>query len=157
MLDELAPIADKLKEERARLNATLDQIGEEQAVQVMVTPEWTIKDQVAHLAGAESGMLGIARRMALGQDPQLRPDYDNDFYNARQVAKRKQASLAQIREELETSRAELMTFMDTLKPEQLTLMGQHPLTGETTLKDLFGIIYRHETAHGKEISDRLKK
>lgn len=160
MLKELEPIAGKLRETRGVLNGTLDKLTDEQATRVMVTPEWSIKDAVAHLAGAERGMLRIAQRMARGEDPQLSPNYDNDEANARMVAKRKGQPLAEIRKELDASRAELMAFLEGLTADKLALMGQHPLEGETTLKDLLVIVYSHETTHCKEIIQKcgeLKK
>ncbi len=157
MLKELEAIADKLNEERGILNRTLDKIAEDGAHAIRVTPEWSVKDAVAHLVGAERGMTRIARGMAAGQDPQLPEGYNNDEYNARQVGKRKDQNLAQVREELGASRAELMTFLENITPEQLALCGEHPLYGETSLKDLLVIIYSHEMTHANEIADKIRE
>jgi uncharacterized protein (TIGR03083 family) len=152
MLKELESIANKLTEARVVLAQTLDPLTEEQAAQVMVTPEWSVKDVIAHLAGAERGMLGIAQRMARGEDPQLRPDYNNDTYNARQVAKRKGRSLADLRAELDGTRADMLSYLESLTPVQVDFLGQHPLAGEVTLKELLVIIYSHATTHRGEIA-----
>lgn len=157
MLKELAPIADKLNEERGVLDRQLDKLTEEQASRIRVTPEWTIKDALAHLVGAEKGMLGMAERMAREENPQLPPDYDNDRFNARQVAKRQGLALGQLRTELNSTRAQLMGLLDGLTQQQLELCGQHPLAGQIPLKDLLVIIYTHETTHCKEISDKVRE
>ena len=157
MLKELEPIASKLREARSVLTRTLAGVTEEQAARIMVTPEWSVKDEIAHLAGAERGMFGIALRMAKGEDPQLPPDYDNDTYNARQIANRKEKSLANIRAELDATHDELMKFLENLTQEQLDLCGQHPLHGEIKLKDLLVIIYSHATTHTNEISAKLRE
>jgi uncharacterized damage-inducible protein DinB len=157
MLKELESIASKLNEALSVLTRTLEGLTEEQAEQVKITSEWSVRDEIAHLAGANRGMLGIAQRMAAGQDPQLRPDYDNDFYNARQVAKRKEKSLVDLRRELDVVNAELMGFLDGLTREQLDLMGQHPIYGHVTLKELLVIIYSHETIHTREISAKIRE
>ncbi len=157
MLKELEAIADKLNEERGILNRTLDSLTGEQAANIKVTPEWSVKDAVAHLVGAERGMTRIARGMAAGQDPQLPQGYNNDEYNARQVSKRQGQNLAQVRQELGASRAELMTFLQSITPEQLALCGEHPLYGETSLKDLLVILYSHETTHTNEIADKIRE
>lgn len=156
MLKELEAIANKLDEERSLLVRTLDGLTEEQAAQIMATPEWSIKDAVAHLVGAERGMTRIARTMALGENPQLPEGYNNDEYNARQVGKRKSLSLAQVRAELDATRAELRTILDSFTLEQLKLCGEHPLAGEITLKELLVILYSHETSHANEISARIR-
>ena len=157
MLKELEPIVSKLREARSILIRTLDGVAEEQAAQIMVTPEWSVKDEIAHLTGAERGMFGIAQRMAKGEDPQLPPDYNNDTFNARQVAKRKEKSLTDIRAELDATHDELMKFLENLTQEQLDLCGQHPLYGEVELKELLVIIYSHETTHTNEISAKLRE
>ena len=116
MLKDLEPIVDKLNEEREVLNRTLDGINEQEAAEIHVTPEWNIKDAVAHLVGAERGMTRIARGTARGENPQLPEGYNNDVYNARQVAKRKEQSLAQVHAELVASRANNATAPITNTP-----------------------------------------
>ncbi len=153
MLKELEPIASKLKEERGVLWRALDALTEEQATTLKVNDGWTIKDAIAHLAGAERGMTRIAQGMASNTDPQLPEGYNNDEYNARQVAKRQALPLAEIRNELDDSRNGLMALLEGLTAKQLELCGEHPLAGETALKDLLVIIYNHEVAHCKEITE----
>lgn len=157
MLRELEPIANKLKEERALLWRTLGTLTEEQAAQTMVIPEWSVKDVLAHLAGAERGMLRMAQRMAAGENLRLPVGYSLDDYNARQVAKRKDKAFAEIRAELDASRTELLLFMEGLTANQLALPGEHPILGDTTVQGILDIIAVHGAAHGKEIADRLKK
>lgn len=157
MLKELEAIADKLNEERGILDRTLDGLSEEDAARYMVTPEWSVKDEVAHLVGGERGMTRIARGMAAGQDPKLPEGYNNDVYNARQVSKRKDQTLAQVREELNASRAELMALLESITPEQLALCGEHPLVGQLSLKELLVVIYSHETTHCSEIAAKIRE
>lgn len=157
MIKELEPIANKLAEERGILTRMLDSLTEEIALRVMVTPEWSVKDVLAHLAGAERGMAGLAKRMLRGEDPQLPPGYNNDEYNARQVTKRKALSLSELRAELEATRAELMALLESITSKQLELCGQHPLEGEVSLKELLVIIYSHETTHCSEITTKLRE
>ncbi len=157
MLKDLEPISDKLKEERGILNRALDNLTDERAEQVKVTPEWSIKDEIAHLAGAERGMLGMARNISQGKNPQLPEGYNNDTYNARQVAKRKAETLSQIRDELNASRGELIALLESVTPEQLALCGEHPLAGNVSLKDLLVIIYSHEMTHANEISAKIRE
>jgi uncharacterized damage-inducible protein DinB len=157
MLKELESMANKLNEARTMLKKTLDALSEEQAVARKVNPEWSIKDQVAHLAAANRGMFGIAQRMARGEDPKLPEGYDNEVFNARQVAKRKERTLAEICAEIDTTHSELLAFLDGLTPEQLALMGEHPLFGQVVLRDLLVIIYTHQIMHCKEISAQVRE
>lgn len=157
MLKELELIAAKLNEACAMMTRTLDQLSEDQAATWMVTPEWSIKDQIAHLIGAKRGMTRMAQRFAAGQDPQLPDDYNNDVYNARQVAKRKVMSFAEVRAELDAAHQELIAFLDSVTVQQLELRGEHPIAGEIPLKDLLVVIYNHETSHCKEINEKIRE
>lgn len=156
MLKELESLTAKLNEACNILKRTLDQLDEQRATSIMVTPEWSIKDTVAHLVGAKRGMTRIAQRAAAGEDPQLPPDYNNDYYNARQVAKRKAMSFAEVRAELDAAQRELVAFLEQVTAPQLELCGQHPLAGEVSLKELLVVMYSHETTHCKEIADAIR-
>lgn len=155
MLTELEPTVARLNESRATLMHLLDQWVEIQAAQVMVNAEWSVKDMVGHLAGAERGMTRLAQQFATGSNPKLPADYNNDVYNARQVEKRKSLTYAQARAELEASRADLLAFMDKLTAPQLDYRGEHPIRGEISLRELLGVIGWHEGIHSKEISNKI--
>lgn len=157
MLKELEPIAAKLNEACALMTRTLDQLNEDQAATLMITPEWSVKDQVAHLIGAKRGMTRLAQRFAAGEDPQLPGDYNNDVYNARQVAKRKAMSFADVRAELDAAHQDLLAYLDSITSQQLDLRGEHPIAGEIPLKDLLVVIYNHETSHCKEINEKIRE
>jgi uncharacterized damage-inducible protein DinB len=157
MLKELETMASKLSETRAMLSRALDRLTEEQATKIMINPEWSVKDEVAHLVSSERGMTGMAKRFATNENPQLPKDYNNDVYNARQVAKRKAMSFAEVRAELDASRKDLLAFLETVTPQQLDYPGEHPLKGQITLKELLVVIYSHETAHCKEISEKISE
>jgi uncharacterized damage-inducible protein DinB len=157
MLKELEAMANKLNEARTMLKKILEPLSDEQAATIKVNPDWSIKDQAAHLAAANRGMFGIAQRMSKGEDPKLPEGYDNDVFNARQVAKRKEKSLAEICAEIDATHSELLAFLDGLTSEQLTLIGEHPLFGEVVLRDLLVIIYTHQITHCKEIAAQLRE
>jgi uncharacterized protein (TIGR03083 family) len=157
MLKELEPIAAKLNEACTLLSRTLDRLTDDQAAQLSVNPEWSVKDTLAHLVGAKRGMTRLAQRFAEGQDPQLPADYNNDVYNARQVAKRKAMSLAEVRAEFDAAHQELVAYLDSITAQQLELRGEHPLAGEIPLKDLLVVIYSHETQHCKEIAEKIRE
>ena len=155
MLKELESISNKLDESHGVLYRTIGALTEEQAAAI-ANPQWNVKDVLAHLAGAERGMLRIAQASARGEDPQLPDGYNNDVFNARQVAKRKGQSLAQVLEEIKGVHNEMAALLNSITAEQLTRMGEHPLEGEIALKDLLVVIYSHEVTHCNEISSALR-
>lgn len=155
MLKELESISSKLQEAHDVLYRTVGTLSESDAAAI-ANPEWNVKDELAHLAGAERGMLRIAQASARGENPKLPSGYDNDQFNARQVAKRKGQSVAQIVDELKAIHNDMAAFLDGVTAEQLTRMGEHPLEGEIPLKDLLVVIYSHEVTHRNEISNALR-
>ena len=100
-------------------------------------------------------MTRLAQRFATGTNPKLPTEYNNDVFNARQVAKYKALSLAQARAELDASRADLLALIETFTLPQLDYRGEHPIKGDISLKELLGVIAWHEDQHSKEISDKL--
>ena len=157
MLKELEPIAAKLNESSALLAQTLDRLTDAQVTQLSVNPEWSVKDTVAHLVGAKRGMTRLAQRFAAGEAPKLPADYDNNYFNARQVAKRQAMSLADVRAEFGTAHQELLAFLESVTAPQLELRGEHPIAGDIPLKDLLVVIYNHETQHCKEIAEKIRE
>ena len=155
MLKELESISNKLVESHSVLYHTVGALTEVQAAAI-ANPQWNVKDVLAHLAGAERGMLRIAQAAARGENPQLPEGYDNDTFNARQVARRKGQLLAQTLDELKGIHNELTAFLDGITAEQLNRMGEHPLEGEIPLKDLLVVIYSHEVNHCNEITNALR-
>jgi len=157
MLKELESMASKLSETRAVLSRALDRLTEDQAVKIMINPDWSVRDEVAHLVSSERGMTGMAKRFATNENPQLPKDYNNDVYNARQIAKRKAMSFADVRAELDTTRKDLLAFLETVTQQQLDYRGEHPIAGQISLKELLVVIYSHETTHCKEILEKISE
>jgi len=155
MLKELESICNKLNESHGVLYHTVESLSDADAAAI-ANPQWNVKDELAHLAGAERGMLRIAQASARGDNPQLPEGYDNDTYNARQVAKRKDQSLAQVLTEIKGVHNEMSALLESITPEQLNRMGEHPLEGEIPLKDLLVVIYSHEVNHCNEITNALR-
>jgi hypothetical protein len=155
MLKELEAISNKLDECHSVLYRTVGSLTDDQT-RAVANPQWNVKDVLAHLAGAERAMLRTAQASARGDDPQLPDGYDNDVFNARQVAKRKDQSVAQILDELKGIHKDMSAFLDNITQEQMTRMGEHPLEGEIPLKDLLVVIYTHEVTHCNEIQNALR-
>ncbi|MGE5139866.1 MAG: DinB family protein, partial [Rudaea sp.] len=87
------------------------------------------------------------RRMVTGENPRLKPDYNNDYYNARQQEKRANLTVDQLRAELIETRADLLSFMESLRERDLLKQGQHPVAGDTTVIGVLRILQEHERGH----------
>lgn len=142
MLPELEPVAWKLGENRRLLDQVLGRLNQEEVDSPPGEGIYSPRQVLAHLAGAERGMTRLMQSMAAGENPQLKPDYDNDYYNARQQQKRASMSFADLRSELGETRQALLAFMETLKAEDLQKEGEHPTVGQSTV---LGVLTTHQT------------
>ncbi len=151
MLTELEPLARDLKRNRELLDQVVDGLTEEQMMQPMREGEYSGKQTLAHLAGAERGMTTLVRRMVAGEQPRLKSDFDLDSYNARHQEKREGMTITQLRTELAGTRQDLLAFMETLKPEDLEKHGDHPRLKDATVRQVLEIIATHELEHTQEL------
>jgi hypothetical protein len=151
MLPELEPLVMELVENRRLMDDFFFQLRDEQAERAPREGEYSPRQVLAHLAGAERGMTRLMLLMAAGETPRLKPDYDNDYYNARQQEKRARMTTAEVRAELEETRRELLAFMEGLKPVDLDQVGEHPTAGESSVRGVLEIILKHERDHVLEM------
>ena len=147
MEKQLDALVEKLQAVRADTLRMMDALAESEWTRPGIVGEWTARDLVVHFISAERGMTKLAQRFAQGESPKTAPDFNIDFYNRRQIEKRAQMTLAEIRAELETSRRELLEFVKGLSAEQLARRGEHPVYGEMSLEGLLNVIYTHERDH----------
>lgn len=151
MVPDIEPIAGELQENRRLLRRILARLREEELEKQPSERDYSPRQVLAHLAGAERGMTRLMKLMAAGEKPRLKPDYDNDYYNLRQQEKRAKMNAAEILAELEGARSELIDFIENMKEEDLAKSGEHPTLGDT---DLLGVLNRlkdHEREHVEEM------
>ncbi len=147
MLPELVSLAQELAENRRFLDTTLARLRVEEMNLAPSEGEYSPRQVLAHLAGAERGMTRLMQLMAKGEHPRLKPDYNNDYYNSRQQEKRALMSVAQLRAELEETRSDLLALMENLHAEDLEKRGEHPTAGESTVLGVLRTLQAHERDH----------
>lgn len=147
MLPELQPLVQELAENRRILDANLGRLRAEEMNLSPREGEYSPRQVLAHLAGAERGMTRLMALMAKGEHPRLKPDYNNDYYNLRQQEKRAQMSVPQLRAELEETRADLLALMESLRAQDLDEQGEHPAVGETSVLGVLRTLQAHERDH----------
>lgn len=92
-------------------------------------------------------MTRLVLLMVAGEEPRLKADYDNDYYNARQQEKRANMSVAELRAELEKTRSDLLEFIESLEAEDLGKVGEHPIIGKTNVLGVLKQLQTHERDH----------
>ncbi len=109
--------------------------------------EYSGREVIAHLAGANRGMTRLMQQMASGATPRLKSDYNNDYYNARQQEKRAGMNIPELVSELDETHRDLLAFMETLRTADLEQRGQHPVVGDATVLQVLETLSAHEQSH----------
>ncbi|MCS7039260.1 MAG: DinB family protein [Anaerolineae bacterium] len=148
-MDRKTPIRQHLTEARQLLLEAVAALDDETALLPTTNPEWRVRDILAHLAASERGLLRNVERFLAGGE--LPADFSLDVWNRRQVAKRRDATIADLLAELAASRAEVWAMLDRLDEADLDVPGTHPAGMRTTVAGLFYTIANHELDHGNEI------
>ena len=112
---------------------------------------WTVRDVLAHVAGAEPSLLAIITRAQAEGSFVPRPDFDLNFFNRRQVEKRREKSPRDLLAEMESDRAATLKLLMEISEAALDLPVRHPTYGDMTVEDVFRIIGFHERLHADEI------
>lgn len=157
MLPELELVAAGLEENLQMMDQVLARFDADGIDRSPREGDYSARQTLAHLAGAGRGMTRLVRLMAAGEVPQLKSDYNNDYYNARQQEKRANMTAAEIRVELGEAHMALLELMATLKPDDLFKQGEHPIVGQSTVLGVLKTMQKHERDHILEMASSIEK
>jgi len=115
---------------------------------------WTVKQVVAHVASAEPGQLATGQRMLTGE-AKLGEGFSLDFWNRRQVEKRKDQTPQALLDEMAASRQKLLAWIDGLSEADFDKSGQHARGDVITVEQLCYRVGEHEAGHAEEIRRAL--
>jgi hypothetical protein len=120
---------------------------------------WTVRDLLTHLVTAGPGLLRAAQLIAAGK-LEMRPDFDLDFWNQRQVEKQAGRTIPELLDALEGVRQGTVAYLDELAAGEgeavLGRRGHHAVFGETTVEYLLRRVYQHEREHAAEVRQALR-
>ncbi|MBI4674218.1 MAG: DinB family protein [Chloroflexi bacterium] len=157
MLDELRLRVQELNQNRATFDAFLAQLDDARWNQPVGAEKYTARQTMAHLAGAVKTMTRMGQNWVAGKDNTLRPDFDLNFFNARQQEKRAQMSNVELVQEWHDGQQGVIAFMETLGAADLEKCGEHPTAKQIAVRDLFLIITTHEADHIRQVMDAFAK
>lgn len=160
MIPRVQSLVERMQRERPLLLAAVREVADEQATLERPGENYSVREILAHLAGAERGMTRMAQLAAADKNPRLPQGYVNDEYNARQQEKRKDKSVSELISELSESRQQLLAFMETVREEDLAKPAEHPIIGNTDVWGVLNILIEHEQEHAQQLSEwvaELKK
>lgn len=151
MLAELEPRAAELRANQETFTAFLRGLEDGQLNHQAAHEEYSPRQALAHLVGADASMLRMAKNWIAEQDNRLRPDFDRDFFNQRQIEKRAGQSLDELLKDWGIAQLGLIELMETVTADDLEKRGDHPSAKDTTLRNLFFIITTHQADHIRSV------
>lgn len=115
------------------------------------TPEgWTVRLIVAHLADAERGLLGQARRVWAGKSG-VPSDFDRDRWNRSAVRRKASASIPALLEEIQDAHEEALSFLQDLDEEGLDRSGMGSMGYALTVEGFLRRMVEHRQEHVNDI------
>lgn len=141
-----------LAKTRTKLNEAFDKIGDHADEQIYSEgAQWTLRQLAIHLALAGQGHNNMVFHYS--EDKAYIPEgYDVDRWNKSSVEKKAEMTVAEARAALETSRQQLLDWMDTVTDAAiLEKTGRHPRKENATVNDIIRINALHEEEHARDM------
>jgi hypothetical protein len=155
MLSELEIRVQELKANQETFLEFLRVLDETQISVPAVTEEYSPKQVLAHIVGADTSMLRMVKNWIAGTETKIRPDFDLNYFNQRQQEKRANQSVQELIEDWQRAQRALIEVMETVTPEDLDKHGDHPRASNTTLRNLFLIMTSHEAEHINQVMSSI--
>ncbi len=148
-------LLDDLEAARTELLSAIEGLSEEEMVHPGVVGEWSVKDTLAHIAAWDKETRAVIHAFVTQEDPvfDYRISGKRGFakWNAREVEKRRDLSVAQILAEMEEARRELVELVQRLTEEQLSRRAVPPWRYPTTARRNLEIQAKHDQEHTAQI------
>lgn len=116
---------------------------------------WTIRSILAHLVTAERAFIKLFEQIRQGGEG-VSEDFVIDRYNARQQEKTRELGPAQLLQEYQELRGQMVAWVSRLQDDELERKGRHPFLGVTTLREMIKMIYIHNQTHYRDIRRVMK-
>jgi hypothetical protein len=153
---QIAELLEKMAAERARLVAQVQALSEEEASRAPVgktgEEEWTVKEQLAHLAEMELSYVAWVRAALAQENPDVsgmeppRP--------AIPIERANEHTVAELIEQMAREREETLALIRSLEPAQFDRTATHRMFGTLTVLQWLRSFYRHDRMHSDQIAGR---
>ena len=135
---------------------SLEDIDREKVVYPTEDHQWTVQKVVSHLADAESGILGQARRASQGKET-VPEDFDLERWNRSVARKSERNTIDGFREQIMKTHVDILDFLDGLDDPTLEIKARHSSGDILTIEDFLRRIASHRLEHTQHIQEALTK
>jgi hypothetical protein len=126
MLSTKQVLLHRITQERGTVFQSIAFLPEEQLTRRPLIGEWSAKDILGHLTAWEEEITRGIEQFRRGEQPQLLDIADVDAWNADQAHRRRDASLAQVKDEMIAVRRRLLDLVSSLPDEAFAQSGPPP-------------------------------
>lgn len=156
-MSEAAELAEKLKTEGLRMLQFFSELSETDWTREVYTEgtTWSIRDVLSHYVTSERGLLKLFESIRQGGTGAA-DDFSIDDYNAAQQEETKEFTPAELLGQYKGVRANSVTWVSSLKDEELEISGRHPFLNETVIREMIKMLYIHNQLHYRDMKKALK-
>ena len=152
-------LRDFVNRQHAESWSILENLKDEDHDQVVYPTEdhqWTVQKVVSHLADAEAGILGQARRASQGKMT-VPEDFDLERWNRGVARKSERNTLEGFRDQILKSHKEILKFLDGLDDSTLDIKARHSSGDILTIEGFLRRIASHRLEHTQDIQNALSQ
>ena len=142
----------RLAAERAGLLAQALYLDEETLTGEIVRGEWTVRDILAHIAAWDAWEHRAMRAMVEGEEPELSALADFEATNAALLAERRDLSLEQVLNELQSAWGEWVAWLEGLPLEEFTRARSYGGYDWTFASIPLRVQWEHDAHHAGRIA-----
>ena len=146
----------KITAARAALEKLLVGLTAEQWQTVVISEgqSWTVQDIVAHLLENEQAMSIHVYKIRSGRET-VPEGFDLERWNAGLQERAPTVTPQELLQSLAEARGKTLELLATIKEEEWSLEGRHPLRQQISIEQYYETIAGHDTWHTKDIRQGL--
>lgn len=137
---------------RRELLRSLKFLGEREATSIELRPSWCVRDVISHISAVEVTALAATRHLVEDGVPQFYDPVDERDFNLAAMQRRKDFSLADVVDELDGTRRQLLKLLR--KVPDPDLVERFPVGHTDEMRSLADVL-QHIAAHDYEHADDI--
>ena len=156
MHKDLERIANRLASEAEKTIAFFSDLTQDAWRQQVYTTGscWNVRQILAHFVATERALTRLMNNVVEGGSG-VPTSFEIDAFNEREVEALERAEIPRLIEDFQLARSEIIDWVRGLDPEDLERTGRHPWFGETELRKMLKLVYRHNMIHLRDVRKAL--
>jgi uncharacterized damage-inducible protein DinB len=115
---------------------------------------WNVRQILAHFVATERALTQLMNNVIEGGSG-VPAYFEIDAFNEREVEALDKVEIPILLDDFQRARSEIIGWVRGLGPEDLDRTGLHPWFGETELRKMLKLVYRHNMIHLRDVRKAL--